>query len=98
MILKACAVCGRPTPGTRCEWHQAIFDAERAPRRRSYHSAHWKAVRAARLQLAGGRCELEASPRCSGVASHVHLRPSFKGDHMRATIEDLGPCAPVVTA
>jgi hypothetical protein len=55
-----------------------------------YHRAHWKAIRRARLELAGYRCELRI--KCDGAqATHVHLAHELAGNH-DAALDDARAC------
>jgi hypothetical protein len=51
------------------------------------NTRHWQTTRLARLEHDGYRCQLQLG-RCTGRATHVHLRPELHGDHRVATISD----------
>lgn len=76
-LLRNCAVCGTPSISARCPRHQ-----QQVNRR----TAHWEAVRAARLRLANYRCEFGYAG-CTKLATTVHLDPALNRDHGGATLE-----------
>ena len=76
--MRACLVCGRPTPtGSRCNLHAKTMN---------YRSgSYWRKLRQRRLNLDGHRCQLH-HPGCTQVATTVHLDPALNGDHLYATL------------
>jgi hypothetical protein len=90
-VLRACAKCGAiGVPGeSYCARHLKEERDRRAAKHKAYgyNSAHWRAVRLARLEAANYTCEIQL-PGCTGLATHVHLAPSARGRHYEARLED----------
>lgn len=86
--------CAKLTRARRCPEHAAAKEARDNGRRRDLKrehglgTAHWRRVRAARLLLAGHRCELQL-PGCTERATTGHLDPALDGDHRAAAIDDV---------
>ncbi len=87
--------CGRIIPMTErhCPRHKAEENARRNAKNKRFgrNSAHWRKVRKQRLELAGCRCELRL-PGCTGLATHVHLDPAYRGEHRIAQVEHTRAC------
>jgi hypothetical protein len=84
VTLRPCLTCGRPTRGTRCAEHTVD---------RGYATVHWQVIRGARLALDRLACQLRHDG-CTRRATQVHLDPSLRGDHSRASLElTLSCCA-----
>ncbi len=94
-MMRACAKCARAIPATEryCAEHKRAENARRNAKNKAFgrNSAHWQKVRKQRLELAGFRCELQLAG-CTGVATHVHLDPSFRGQHRAASVEFCRAC------
>jgi hypothetical protein len=87
--------CGQLIASTavRCPAHEQEDQQRRRRKVRELGNdrAHWQAVRAARLGIASGLCELRIN--CSGApATHVHLLPELEGCHDQATVADCRAC------
>jgi 5-methylcytosine-specific restriction endonuclease McrA len=84
-MKRPCLVCGTPSDGPRCPEHtQHNYN----PR-----SAHWRTIRAERLAIDNGECQLQ-HPGCTRVATSVHLDPAAGGNHSLATIHNtVSACA-----
>ena len=51
-------------------------------------SRHWRQVRAARLALDNGACQLRVDHGCTRIATTVHLDPELRGNHRLATLDN----------
>jgi hypothetical protein len=87
--------CGVPSTGTRCPKHErprADADNRRRNAKTVAHGvkrAHFQRLREQRLEMTGGFCELQVDRGCTVLATTVHLREELRGDHGRATIDDV---------
>lgn len=94
-MVKSCPICGRRAPGGVCQVHGSGED--RRQLRQQVHgrnTAHWRALREQVLVTAGGLCQLRVDEGCMYMATTVHLKPEFDGDHLAATVADcVAACA-----
>lgn len=87
--------CGTPSSGTRCPTHERprrrADDARRNAKTVTHgvKRSHFQRLRADRIAVARGLCELRADRGCTGTATTVHLDPRLNGDHDAATIDDV---------
>lgn len=102
MIRSFCAEpgCTTLTCSRRCSAHALARDVREQARRRAKNREHglntrrWRRLRAERLAVAQGLCELQLRG-CRVTATTGHLDPALAGDHTAATLDDVrAACLP----
>lgn len=90
----SCGTVAFPGDGHLCATIAARAAADNRRRaaksnRNGVKRAHSRRLRQQALDRDGGICRLRADDGCTVIATTVHLLPELRGDHDRATIDDV---------